>query len=373
MHNLYRRWNVKKVLLFVITGLIVLSVAGCGAAAQQTPGSPEVKESPSATDIGETPESSNIPGYQNSSYEIEGKTVNLVNGVSEIEAAPGSAAKIVTRYFGNEVFGDLNGDGKEDAAFLITQDGGGSGTFFYVVAALQNEGGYQGTNAILLGDRIAPQSTQIENGSIVVNYAVRKPGEPFSAQPSVGTTKQVTLMEGKLVEGLVVSPSMTIPNIAAPAKDIVISKNIDEISSLAEWTIKSPGWLPEGYQFNEATYDPANQMVNLTFVATRPLPGNDPSLTQTSTITLAQSLRNDLIPLIVAPGVDMGSITINGSPAAYAIGAWKNDNATGTATWDNSYQLQNINWQIGSTYLSLNTNDTLVSKDDLLKIAEGTK
>jgi hypothetical protein len=69
----------------------------------------------------------------------------------------------------------------------------------------------------------------------------------------------------------------------------------------------------------------------------------------------------------------MGSITINGQSAAYATGAWKNDNTTGTATWDSSYQLQNINWQIDYIYLSLNTNDTLVSKDDLLKIAEGMK
>lgn len=364
---------MKKVLLFVIVGLITSMLAGCGAATPQTPTSADVQESPSPAATGETPEVTKDLGYQNSTYEVEGKNVPLVNGVSEIEAAPGSATKIVTRFFGNEAFGDLNGDGKEDVAFLITQDGGGSGTFFYLVAALQSEAGYQGTNAIFLGDRIAPQTTQIENGRIVVNFAERKSDEPLTAQPSIGTSKQITVLEGKLVEGLVVSPSITIPNPAVPAKDIVISQNIDEISNLAKWTIKSPSWLPDGYQFNEAVYDSANNMVSITYIATRQLPGNDPSLTQTSTITLVQSLRNDLIPLIVAPGADMGSITINGQSASYAIGAWKNDNTTGTATWDSSYQLQNINWQIDYIYLSLNTNDSLVSKDDLLKIAESTK
>ncbi len=206
-----------------------------------------------------------------------------------------------------------------------------------------------------------------------MNYADRKPDEPLSAQPSVGTSKQITVLEGKLVEGLAVSPSITIPNPAVPAKDIVVSKNIDEISNLAKWTIKSPSWLPDGYQFNEVLYDSANNMVSITYIATRQLPGNDPSLTQTSTITLVQSLRNDLIPLIVAPSADLGSMMINGQPAAYAIGAWKNDNTTGTATWDSSYQMQNINWQIDYIYLSLNTDDSLVSKDDLLKIAESTK
>jgi hypothetical protein len=61
-------------------------------------------------------------------YTIEGETVLLQNGVAEREAAPGSAAKVSTRYFGNEVEGDLDGDGILDIAFLLTQDGGGSGT-----------------------------------------------------------------------------------------------------------------------------------------------------------------------------------------------------------------------------------------------------
>lgn len=364
---------MKKVLLFVIVGLLASIAAGCGAPTQQIPTSPDFQVSPSPAATGETPEVTKDLGYQNATYEVEGQTVRLTNGVSEIEAAPGSATKIATRFFGNEAFGDLNGDGKEDVAFLITQDGGGSGTFFYLVAALNSEAGYQGTNAIFLGDRIAPQNTQIENGQIVVNYATRKPDEPFTVQPSIGTSTRIRVVEGKLVEGLVVSPSMTIPNNALPANDIVISKNIDEISKQAEWTIKSPGWLPEGYQFNEATYDPANKMASLTYSATRQLPGNESGLTQTNVITLVQSLRNDIIPLIAAPGADLESVTINYQPAAYAIGAWRNDNIAQTATWDSSYQMQNINWQIDFTYLSLSTNDTLVSKEDLLKIAESIK
>ncbi len=134
--------------------------------------------------------------YQNATYVIDGKSVILVDGLSEVEAAPGSASKIVTRYFGNEVRHDLNDDGREDVAFLLTQETGGSGTFFYVVAALNTPNGYVGSDAILLGDRVAPQSTNIDEGSttnntyrknvIVVNYAVRNPGEPFTVRPSLG-------------------------------------------------------------------------------------------------------------------------------------------------------------------------------------------
>ncbi len=134
--------------------------------------------------------------YKNATYIIEGQPITLTNGLSEMEAAPGSATKITTRYFGNEVKHDLNNDGREDVAFLLTQETGGSGTFFYIVAALNTPTGYIGSQAFLLGDRIAPQTTEIDEGKtttgtnrenvIVVNYAVRLPGEPFATPPSLG-------------------------------------------------------------------------------------------------------------------------------------------------------------------------------------------
>lgn len=125
--------------------------------------------------------------YLNTTYYISGKPVTLVNGVSGEAAAPDSTTKITTRYFGNSAKGDLNGDDIVDLAFLITQETGGSGTFFYLVGAIQNkDGSYRGTNAVLIGDRIAPQTTEFKNGQVVVNYADRAPGEPMTARPSMG-------------------------------------------------------------------------------------------------------------------------------------------------------------------------------------------
>lgn len=129
--------------------------------------------------------------YKDAEYVIDGKRVKLKDGLAETEAAPGSASKIITRYFGNEVKHDLNDDGREDVVFLLTQEMGGSGTFFYVVAALNTEEGYVGSQAILLGDRIAPQTTELSRNHnhknvIVVNYADRATGEPMTTQPSIG-------------------------------------------------------------------------------------------------------------------------------------------------------------------------------------------
>ncbi|MCE9541858.1 META domain-containing protein [Candidatus Kaiserbacteria bacterium] len=125
--------------------------------------------------------------YKDAEYVIDGQRVRLTDGKSETEAAPGSASKIVTTYFGNEVKKDIDGDGRDDVVFLLTQNTGGSGTFFYVVAALNTPRGYVGSSATLLGDRVAPQTTESGSGAtIIVNYADRAPGEPFTARPSMG-------------------------------------------------------------------------------------------------------------------------------------------------------------------------------------------
>ncbi len=131
--------------------------------------------------------------YKNISYVIDGTIVSLKDGVSEV-AIPDSSATVVTRYFGNEVFKDLNSDGREDVVFLLTQETGGSGTFFYVVAALNTETGYVGSQAFFLGDRIAPQSTELgPDTQVVVNYADRATDESMSTPPSVGKSVRLLL------------------------------------------------------------------------------------------------------------------------------------------------------------------------------------
>ncbi len=135
-----------------------------------------------------------LSDYKNTSYTIDGQIVKLVDGISEVESAPGSASKIITKYFGNEIKKDLNGDGKDDIAFLVTQENGGSGTFFYVVAALNTSNGYIGSHGVLLGDRISPQTTESGKGnSIIVNYMDRVFGEPMTTSPSVGKSIKLIL------------------------------------------------------------------------------------------------------------------------------------------------------------------------------------
>ncbi len=135
-----------------------------------------------------------VDDYKDTTFTIDGERVKLIDGLAETPAAPGSASKIRTKYFGNDLRTDLNNDGQEDIVFLLTQETGGSGIFYYVVAALNTENGYIGSDAVLLGDRIAPQTIEKGTGKIIiVNYADRKIGEPFTVAPSIGKTKWLLL------------------------------------------------------------------------------------------------------------------------------------------------------------------------------------
>lgn len=157
---------MKKTLIYIIIIFLIILVFKIGINIKSTP---------------------TISDYKNTSYIINDQNVKLIDGMSTIESTPDSASKTITKYFGNEIKKDLNGDGRQDIAFLLTQDTGGSGTFFYIVAAINNENGYLGSNAFLLGDRIAPQNTESgTQNSIVVNYADRAPQEPMTVRPSIG-------------------------------------------------------------------------------------------------------------------------------------------------------------------------------------------
>lgn len=95
------------------------------------------------------------------------------------------------KVFGNEVSVDIDLDGRNDRVFIATDSPGGSGTFFYVVAELNTSAGMVQSQAFFMGDRIAPQTTNVQvdaNGKpiIVVNFADRKEGESFVVPPSVG-------------------------------------------------------------------------------------------------------------------------------------------------------------------------------------------
>lgn len=160
----------------------------------------EQAEAPAATET--------AADHKNATYTIDGLSVTLKDGYAEIEPAPDAASKIVTRYFGNELMADLDGDGDTDIAFVVTQDGGGSGTFYYAVAALKIDEGYIGSDGYLLGDRIAPQSTNVSPNPrhkyvVTFNYVDRASDEPMTAAPSIGKSVYLKIVPESNTWGIV--------------------------------------------------------------------------------------------------------------------------------------------------------------------------
>lgn len=155
---------------------------------------------------------------KNLTYAVDGEKFSLINGVANNDIVPGSATKNTLNIFGEPVYGDLNGDGKaNDAAIILVNNPGGSGTFFYTVLAINDNGNYKTTNTILLGDRISPQTVEIDDGLALYNYADRKANESMAAQPSVGKSLWVKYNVGN-------------ERIEVVTKDVSVTKAISNVS-----------------------------------------------------------------------------------------------------------------------------------------------
>ncbi len=80
--------------------------------------------------------------------------------------------KTPKQYFGTEARGDLDGDGKEDVAFIINRNDDSRGMLYYLAAALNGETGYTGTNLIFLGDEVVPKNIYITDNIITIEYSI---------------------------------------------------------------------------------------------------------------------------------------------------------------------------------------------------------
>jgi heat shock protein HslJ len=169
----------------ILTALLVIALTGvysCSRNKEQGDGTPNVENS--------SPE--------NATFFIDGQRYTLVDGLAELEVAPGSASKNLVSMFDEPQFGDMNRDGDDDALVILALTTGGSATFYYAAIAANVDGKYIGSDAILLGDRIDLQAHYVQNERGVVNYAVRNPGESFDIQPSLEKTLHLQLDEENL-------------------------------------------------------------------------------------------------------------------------------------------------------------------------------
>jgi hypothetical protein len=95
-------------------------------------------------------------------------------------------------------FGDLNGDGLEDAVISLAENYGGTGVFVSLVAILNNAGQPQAAASAQIDDRAMINALSIENGNIQLDATVHGPADPMCC-PSQPTTRTYQLLDNALV------------------------------------------------------------------------------------------------------------------------------------------------------------------------------
>ncbi|MGD8985899.1 MAG: META domain-containing protein, partial [Desulfobacteraceae bacterium] len=142
-----------------------------------------------------------IKGLKNAEYQsdfaINGR-VKLSNGTYRGKIVPGSASELIVMLSDHVVFGDLNGDGADDAAVVLISDPGGSGRFRHLGVVINEKGSPQHVASQWLGDRVKVKSLSMSSGEIIVQMMTHGPKDPMCC-PSFQVTRNYVLQEGKLV------------------------------------------------------------------------------------------------------------------------------------------------------------------------------
>jgi len=131
-------------------------------------------------------------------FQDKHQIVQLTNGAYQSTADVSSPDFMSITLASQMAFGDLNGDGVGDAAVLLAENYGGSGTFVSLLAMLDQKDQPVQAGSALIDDRPNINSLSIQNGQILLDVMVHGPNDPrcCAAQP----TRQTFHYEsGKLV------------------------------------------------------------------------------------------------------------------------------------------------------------------------------
>ncbi len=125
---------------------------------------------------------------------VYNRTVTLVNGTySEGSGSSAFSVQMLNVYS----FGDLNGDGKDDAAIILAENDGGTGVFESLIAVINQGGTPHQESQKQLGDRVQMNTVDISSGVIHLNLVVQGPSDPLCC-PSLPQKQNYWLIGSKL-------------------------------------------------------------------------------------------------------------------------------------------------------------------------------
>ncbi len=174
--------------------LLVASVVFIAACAQTTPvpqpPTPELPQPTPTAIIQPVTEEAVLNG----SYSVRDgqQTVQLSGG--KYEAGQGADYLLVS-VVPPVALGDLNGDEVTDAAVVLTENYGGSGTFLTLVPVLATPEGPKPEKGVSLGDRVQIQSVAYSEGQVTVSLMAQGPNDPQCC-PSQAQTRVYQYLPG---------------------------------------------------------------------------------------------------------------------------------------------------------------------------------
>ena len=178
---------------------------------------------------------------------------HLINGVYDVASGDNTAhVKVLPQ----STLGDLNGDGKDEAAVLLSENYGGSGVFVSLIAFQKNGDSLEQSPAILIDDRPVLNSLGIVDGKVILDAVIHGENDPM-VSPSLGVVETYQLYGDALVlTGL----SETI---SGTEQKIVLEQPMENSSVSGEVAIKgSMPVAPFENSLRYRFYDSSNNVIN---------------------------------------------------------------------------------------------------------------
>ena len=107
------------------------------------------------------------------------RTITLKDGKYESGSDRAKPGYISVTMDDKVAFGDLNGDGLPDAAIILAENFGGSGTYITVAAILNQAGQPMAVASALIDDRAILHAISIQAGQILVDAIIHGPTDPM--------------------------------------------------------------------------------------------------------------------------------------------------------------------------------------------------
>ena len=162
---------------YVFLSVATLILAACGSSTEVTPSENKTENSQTSAQAAQDP--------ANAGYYIDGILYTLTNGELE-QPIEDSSAVNKFKLLDFKATGDLNKDGIDDVAVVITNDSGGSGTFYYL--AIFTSGTPIVENTYNIGDRIKVEDLKFADNKFQVTYLERDSEADMASEPTIQIT-----------------------------------------------------------------------------------------------------------------------------------------------------------------------------------------